>query len=81
MAELQLLWGCDPQLQLECSWLRSLLTSFELDEWEMSQGLPADVVRSDQPCVLVESGIQLLERHVDERRLEILRHQRRERLD
>lgn len=80
MTELQLFWGCDPQLQLECAWLRSLLRSFKLDEWEMSQGLPAEAVQWDQPCVLVESGIQLLERHVDQRRLETLQHQRRQRL-
>ena len=81
MVELQFLWGCDPQLQLECSWLRSLLPAFRLSEWEVSQGLSADVVRRDQPCVLVESGIQLLERHVDDRRLKTLQHQRRQRLD
>jgi hypothetical protein len=72
-----LIWGCDPQLQLEAAWIRSLLAGLEVQE---TVGIPAGFL-AEGPIVLVESGLLRLERQLSQDRLSQLRYQRAQRLE
>lgn len=73
-----LVWGCDPQRQLELGWLSALLGPLStLEAWESPLRLADD---PPQAVVLVESGLLRLERSPDPERLLLQHQERQERL-
>jgi hypothetical protein len=72
-----LIWGCDPQRQLEAAWIRSLLAGLKVQE---SIGIPLGFA-AEGSIVLVESGLLRLERNPSHDRLLQLRCQRARRLE
>lgn len=73
-----LVWGCDPNRQLEVGWLHALLGPLpSVEAWREPLRLPANRPVS---LVLVESGLMHLERAPDPERLRRQRQQRLERL-
>ena len=76
---LQLIWGCDPALQLERGWLHSLLASTPLQVVQSSE-IRAVELSDGTPRVLVESGLLRLERQPSEERLRAQQQARVERL-
>jgi len=73
-----LVWGCDPGRQLEQGWVQALLGPLPaLAAWGDAEQLP---LARPGLVVLVESGLLRLERSPDPARLQLLLHQRRQRL-
>ena len=76
----QIIWGCDPQRQLEAAWLRSLLSNPVEEELLALTDVALDRVLISGGRVLVESGLLRLEREKNEAHLALQRRQRESRL-
>jgi len=74
---IQLIWGCQASRQFEQHWLLELLHPLQVEQLETE---PVPGLQFDQPRVLVESGLLLLERQPAPERISQLQKSRRQRI-
>ena len=74
---IQLIWGCQASRQFEQHWLLELLHPLQVEQLETE---PVPGLQFDQPRVLVESGLLLLERQPAPERICQLQKSRRQRI-
>jgi len=67
-AEIDVIWGCQPNKQLEVHWVNELLKSARLHHIDGHQQLQSSQLNHTHPRILVESGLLLLESRVSEER-------------
>ena len=79
--EIDLIWGCDAERQLEVDWLVELLSPLQPYWIAANETLNPDDLTEGRPRVLIETGLLLLERNASNERKQILQQQRVQRLD
>lgn len=77
---IQLIWGCQASRQFEQHWLLELLHPLQVRQVEQLETEPVPGLQFDQPRVLVESGLLLLERQPAPERISQLQKSRRQRI-
>lgn len=78
---IQLIWGCQASRQFEQHWLLELLHPLQVRQLEQLEGELVESLQLDQPRVLVESGLLLLERQPAPERISQLQHSRHQRIE